>query len=74
MELINNSLVVLFVMTAIISAFGVAVLDTNRTLLAGRYIRYRQFIINVLNVVFGLSLFIAFTITMVTVTVRPFGG
>lgn len=74
MELLSNNLVVLFVMTAIISAFGMVVLDTSRTLLAGRYIRYRQFIINVLNVVFGLSLFIAFTITMVTVTVRPFGG
>lgn len=74
MELLNNSLVILFVITAITSAFGVVILDTNRTLLAGRYVKYRQLLIKVLNIVFGISLFIAFMITMTTVTVRPFGG
>ena len=74
MELLNNSLVILFVVTAITSAFGVVILDTNRTLLAGRYMKYRQLLIKVLNIVFGISLFIAFIITMTTVTVRPSGG
>lgn len=74
MELLNNSLVILFVVTAITSAFGVVILDTNRTLLAGRYMKYRQLLIKVLNIVFGISLFIAFVIMMTTVTVRPFGG
>lgn len=74
MELLNSSLVILFVVAAITSAFGVVILDTNRTLLAGRYMKYRQLLIKVLNVVFGISLLIAFVITMTTVTVRPFGG
>lgn len=74
MELLNNSLVILFVVTAITSAFGVVILDTNRTLLTGRYMKYRQLLIKVLNIVFGISLFIAFVITMTTVTVRPFGS
>lgn len=74
MELLNNSLVILFVVTAITSAFGVVILDTNRTLLTGRYMRYRQLLIKILNIVFGVSLFITFVITMTTVTVRPFGG
>lgn len=74
MELLNNNLVILFVIAAITSAFGAVILDTNRTLLAGRYMKYRQLLIKVLNIVFGISLFIAFVITMTTVTVRPFGG
>lgn len=74
MELLSNGLVILFVITAIISAFGVVVLDTNQTFLIGRYIKYRQALIKIFNGVFGISLFIAFIITMVTVTVRPFGG
>ena len=54
MELLNNSLVILFVVTAITSAFGVVILDTNRTLLTGRYMKYRQLLIKILNIVFGV--------------------